>query len=137
MTPLPHPTPEPLSEEELDRLEELARAAATLRYGRDMVTWLRESNVPEAFVMALSPDVVLRLIAAARRETGLDEAWAEAEAALPKGWELFIRRVDAKWSAIADEPWRGFLVPRTQHQTYEPTPAAALHALATALREAP
>lgn len=77
--------------------------------------------------------------AVARAEGELDAAWAEAEAALPEGWQTWLRpglftdgweasgRVKGIWR-LADGP-----VPETT--AAGPTPAAALRALAAALRE--
>ena len=61
----------------------------------------------------------------------LDEAWQEAEAALPEGWKLI---------QLMDDPtggWAAFAAPThsgTEVEGNGPTPAAALHALAEALR---
>lgn len=77
----------------------------------------------------------------------LDEAWAEAEAALPEAWYvrgLRRRYVGAAgsgkgWSATAVQGGIGIEV-RTRGTVpsragFGPTPAAALQALATALRD--
>ena len=68
----------------------------------------------------------------------LDAAWAEAEAALPKGWRLYSVGVNdpgGPWTGIAgverDEGVNPFLAIGTG-----PTPAAALRALAAALAAA-
>ena len=70
----------------------------------------------------------------------LDSAWAEAEAALPEGWEIDgIYRVvartslDREWEVEAHESdWQGA---EDSHYARGATPAAALRALAANLRE--
>ena len=69
--------------------------------------------------------------------TGLDAAWAAAEAALPEGWRLHsITVMDGGWGlwlAVAGRPvplWQG----RNSESGSGPTPADALLALAAALR---
>ena len=56
-------------------LRAVAEAARTLRFGRDMVSWIRESNVPELFFLKWAdPDralAALDVIEAAQRNVGL------------------------------------------------------------------
>lgn len=68
----------------------------------------------------------------------LDSAWAEAEAALPDGWDLSGVENASEgsgryWTAGAFLPWD-----ESAHDVIAdgPTPAAALRALAAKLREA-
>ena len=61
----------------------------------------------------------------------LDAAWAEAEVALPKGWELSgVERwyTPHEWIALAHEPGH------SEASAGGPTPAAARRALAAKLR---
>ena len=76
----------------------------------------------------------------------LDEAWAEAEAALPKGWRMadvatrfttWVHQGELVWvvdltKQVAFGRAGGSRYWRTSAEG--PTPAAALHALAVALR---
>jgi hypothetical protein len=70
----------------------------------------------------------------------LDAAWAEAEAALPKGWDgptvgPFVdnlRHVD-RWVATAGKYIDNLDLPK-EERGFGPTPAAALRALAAKLR---
>lgn len=80
--------------------------------------------------------LVWSVVDAATPDT-LDASWAEAEAALPKGWGIAL-------SSDADSPDRyrahaGRVAfqwpPRIVGPEYKPTPAAALRALAARLRE--
>ncbi len=72
----------------------------------------------------------------------LDAAWAEAEAALPEGWQFELGRLnfDGEWEAFAKSRafWEDDLrVPNREQQIAAgegPTPAAALRALAEKLR---
>lgn len=69
--------------------------------------------------------------------SGLDAAWAEAEAALPEGWRLTVQRTDEDfdtWSAAAVSP--AFFEGENDDDYADgqgPTPAAALRALTAAL----
>ena len=69
--------------------------------------------------------------------SGLDAAWAEAEAALPEGWVLQgITPSRAEWEALASS-WTARAGDKQDWQAGAgPTPAAALRALAAKLREA-
>ena len=76
------------------------------------------------------------------RSGSLDEAWAEAEAALPEGWFIGgltnhgYRGQGERWLAQAyDGPVEDANY-RTFKAEWADTPAAALHALAAKLREA-
>lgn len=69
----------------------------------------------------------------------LDEAWAEAEAALPEGWHMLALQDTtgetwslATWRAMAGE----YEIDGPFCASVGPTPAAALHAIAVRLREA-
>ena len=76
----------------------------------------------------------------------LDEAWAEAEDALGKRWEVSLHgNHDTGWYATAEAWWfagGGYREVTTDTSRWgesyrgQPTPAAALHALAAKLREA-
>ena len=74
--------------------------------------------------------------AALRAGGSLDEAWAEAEAALPEGWSIWwLHHRKQAWEAVAG--WDGATNPveaLVESAEDEPTPAAALRALAAALR---
>ena len=64
----------------------------------------------------------------------LDEAWAEAEAALPEGWALYVLdQHRGEWRATAGRIEAGYDNPFIAMES-GPTPATALHALAIALR---
>lgn len=67
------------------------------------------------------------------RSAELGRAWADAEAALPEGWELELTRFGA-----GDYTATAAVQPTEQRSAYlsldGPTPAAALEALAAALR---
>ncbi|MDP2622294.1 MAG: hypothetical protein Q8Q29_00650 [Actinomycetota bacterium] len=75
----------------------------------------------------------------------LDEAWAEAEAALPEGWRIDTLRIgrnyphepEVEWVVWAEKP--DYFAPRDGRTAFGsgPTPTAALQALAAALRETP
>jgi len=84
----------------------------------------------------VSINAVLRVMNSAfddERPDSLDAAWAEAEAALPEGWQLRgVERQGVKWLANADEP-RG--AAWNVAHAYAETPAAVLRALAAKLRE--
>jgi hypothetical protein len=64
----------------------------------------------------------------------LDAAWAEAEAALPEGWRLSLATNPPEYGATAwsPDPSEPYAVGRDGD-----TPAAALRALALALRDQP
>lgn len=72
-------------------------------------------------------------------EPTLDAAWAEAEAALPEGWRLAIDPYyPTGWEAHAYDINEVPTSARSDHSTgacFGPTPAAALRALAAALRD--
>jgi len=67
----------------------------------------------------------------------LDAAWAEVEAALPEGWGILsLKSVGTLWSASADAPSLVGLPWHERHVlAHGLTPAAALLALAAALRD--
>lgn len=64
----------------------------------------------------------------------LGAAWAEAEAALPEGWAISLLWGGERWAAAAG-PWPDDGQRRTIYASADTTPAAALRALAAALRE--
>jgi hypothetical protein len=72
----------------------------------------------------------------------LDEAWAEAEAALPPRWVMWKLAPDAWKASVADigvdrvlHSWEAQAAgPIGVARGHGPTPAAALHALAVALQ---
>ena len=159
-------TPLPLTAQELDRLEELAGKATPGPWvpqseddGRSGPWWIDTHAYPDgpepvwappqypvsgadAACIAALHNAAPSLIAAARRETGLDEAWAAAEAALPEGWRIdsLVCRMDSTWLVRARGEWLRVDDHHgrwTDHEVAGPTPAAALRALALALREAP
>jgi hypothetical protein len=74
-----------------------------------------------------------------REEPGLDVAWHEAEAALPKGWVVAgVSRGVApmqfnEWTADAFGPWHRSSRSRDSNSGYGDSPAAALRALAAAV----
>lgn len=123
-----------LTAQELDRLEELAGKATRNAWdswgfdghglpsswspaGAGHMGLIPKATHQQAYLIAaLSPDVVLRLIAAARRETGLDEAaraWGAAKDAMDASTDL------TSWSDAESEV------------------VVAEQALRAALREAP
>lgn len=151
-----------MTTDELDRLEELAAAAtpgpwrtfddsAVIAAGDAdtlVATGLSDAGPTfnadvyglnwrddAAFIAACDPDTIRRLIADAR----LGAAWREAEAALPEGWRIahVSQRLEyaetrRQWVALAKQGRGNF-----PHRCLGtgPTPAAALLALAAALRE--
>ena len=71
----------------------------------------------------------------------LDEAWAEAEAALPKGWNILLAgdRKDGYYATgssgrVPGTNWYTIVSTTANRRPKDPTPTAALHALAIALR---
>jgi hypothetical protein len=82
---------------------------------------------------------------AAERSTGLDVAWAEAEAALPEGWRASLnshpRSMDLaqRYVAVARPIYSDWSEgsPPDPIRLWADTPAAALRALAARLREEP
>jgi hypothetical protein len=46
----------------IEALAELAEAAELLRGERDWFRWTEESDIPDAYIAAASPDVVLALV---------------------------------------------------------------------------
>lgn len=73
-------------------------------------------------------------------DDSLDAAWAEAEAALPEGWQLvLLRGLAGDYSAHAEDiskrPDDGSWTHEEERFAFGRTPAAALRALAAKLRE--
>jgi hypothetical protein len=71
----------------------------------------------------------------------LDEAWAEAEAALPTGWQIAVLYRDGtgqSWIVESEQienlPFGGHVPGNPTRAATGPTPAAALRALAVALQ---
>ena len=69
-------------------------------------------------------------------EPGLDEAWAQAEAALPEGWRLYDLIDEGRREGRSSE-WAAIAVNRHSHARagQGPTPTATLLALAARLRD--
>ena len=69
----------------------------------------------------------------------LDAAWAEAEAALPKGWVVAGLNLDLWALSRGEQVWVAAAGHPLDSSTFAeaPTPAAALRALAAKLREVP
>lgn len=66
----------------------------------------------------------------------IDGAWAEVEAALPEGWSILsLKSFGTGWGAAADAPSLAGPWHKRHARAHGPTPAAALLALAAALRD--
>lgn len=87
--------------------------------------------IKPAFTATLSHDATPEEVQAFRDAYELGAAWAEAEAALPEGWDVHLwGDHEAGWSAQSCDDY-GLRALATG-----PTPAAALRALAAELKEA-